>query len=498
MKKFGVNKFGFQKKSRADLVKDMQATAQNLFGDNINLGDNSPLGLFIKLLSYPLALLWHGLEGVYNSGFISTASGQSLDYLSQYIGINRKEPKKAQGTILIRGKEGFKVNAGFIVESTGKEEVRFQTTKSGVLLPEKSIIIKVKLIQGRIEDLIKEAKENKKITLNLVKSNLEISKAELISAQINKEIYIRVFAKAKSKIPANTQFSLVTNHQLILATIREKTLKSSLELPIEAIEANATGNLPAYTICQTKTKHSEIVEVINLKPTLGGADRESDTEFRRRYKLSLSRGGASTIDSIAARIYELADVKRVLLRENDTTRNHILEIDGDQLPAKSIEAIVQGGRVEEVAQAIFKSKAAGIKAYGEIKIEVKDMSGNPHIIRFSRPTPVPIYIQISNLELEENILITEITKMIRSEIIKYIGGQDDYNQGFAGTEFGEKVVYNKVIDAVFNLSQIKDATIKISKDKKSYQQENIEIKETEMAITYPKNIEVVVKDEKNT
>jgi len=64
-------------------------------------------------------------------------------------------------------------------------------------------------------------------------------------------------------------------------------------------------------------------------------------------------------------------------------------------PGKSFEIVVDGGTDQDIAEAIYDSKPAGIQTYGNQNVTITDAFGNPVTIYFSRPTVIPIYINVS-------------------------------------------------------------------------------------------------------
>ncbi|NUV21178.1 hypothetical protein MS6204_00027 [Escherichia coli] len=56
---------------------------------------------------------------------------------------------------------------------------------------------------------------------------------------------------------------------------------------------------------------------------------------------------------------------------------------------------MDGGDLTEIAQAIRGNKGQGVSTYGATAVTVPDKYGNPHVIRFSRSTDVPIYGHIT-------------------------------------------------------------------------------------------------------
>ena len=79
MSDYGVTPEGFKLKPREVITEDLKSRAKNLFGNDINLDTDSPLGKFIQLISWELSKNWHSLEKIYNSHYVNSASNQSLN-----------------------------------------------------------------------------------------------------------------------------------------------------------------------------------------------------------------------------------------------------------------------------------------------------------------------------------------------------------------------------------------------------------------------------------
>lgn len=131
-------------------------------------------------------------------------------------------------------------------------------------------------------------------------------------------------------------------------------------------------------------------EVTNTNTEIIGRDEETDEEYRLRRETSLttSQGGTAP----AMKNYILNNVSGVTYctyLENDTD-----SVDGNGLPANSINMIVEGGTNEDVASAILASKST-IKTYGTVTEIVEDSEGNSYQIKFSRITAVPIYLIVN-------------------------------------------------------------------------------------------------------
>lgn len=120
---------GFKRKQYSEIVADMQTRARNLFGENINLTDRSPLGIFIQVLAWSIALLWQLAEKVYYSAFVDTSEGNSLDYAVRKGGVTRRSAEKAIATQRFAGDNGTVIPLGFLVGT--ETEILFETIESG-------------------------------------------------------------------------------------------------------------------------------------------------------------------------------------------------------------------------------------------------------------------------------------------------------------------------------------------------------------------------------
>jgi len=123
---YGLLTTGFNRKTYETVIEEMQARAKSLYGNDVNLENTSPLGMFIQLTAYFLASgdtedpgLWELAEDVYNSGYVDTGEGESLNKAVKYQSLTRRKAEKATGQITITGTNGTVVAAGFLGATTG-------------------------------------------------------------------------------------------------------------------------------------------------------------------------------------------------------------------------------------------------------------------------------------------------------------------------------------------------------------------------------------------
>jgi len=132
---FGLTKDGFKPKRYADILPEKERRARELFGNDANLSDSSPLGMLVRLNAWDEAAVWQQMEEVYLSAYVSSAEGVSLDRKCQDIGIMRQLATRASGTIQFSGANGTQIYPGFVVQTATGVVYRTTTatTISGAL-----------------------------------------------------------------------------------------------------------------------------------------------------------------------------------------------------------------------------------------------------------------------------------------------------------------------------------------------------------------------------
>ena len=199
--------------------------------------------------------------------------------------------------------------------------------------------------------------------------------------------YLEFSGDPYSPIPIGTQAE--TEQGVVFAT---KVFNSTDEegnaiIEAECMESGVVGNVTAESITKIKTPVAGIMSVINPIPFEGGRSVESDYELKNRYESSHLASG-SALDAIVAKVLSIPAVLEAIGYEN--VENYT---DVNNVPAGSVEIIVAGGDDDEIARTIFKQKPAGINTAGNIAKTVFDSKDKDHIIRFSRPDIVQIYIK---------------------------------------------------------------------------------------------------------
>jgi len=254
---------------------------------------------------------------------------------------------------------------------------------------------------------------------------------------------------------------------------------------IEAVEAGARGNVPANTITKITTPAAGVLSVSNATPTTGGQDAETDEQLRKRALQQGAKDGLPTGDGIRATILkDVPEVRAAIVVENEGDVP-----DADGRPPHSVEAIVLGGQPPDIAKAILRAKAAGIRAYGSTVVVVQDASGNNQTIGFSYAQQVDVWVKV---DIRTNSLYpANGAALIQQEIVEYIGGQDASGNFHDGLGMGEDVIQAHLV-ALSKLTApgVVDATVTISTDGTNYAAANVSIDPKKVAQTAPGKVVV--------
>ena len=169
----------------------------------------------------------------------------------------------------------------------------------------------------------------------------------------------------------------------------------------------------AGTITGINTPTRGWVSVTNPNAATVGAAAETDAALRIRQAQSVALASITPFDALDGAIANISGVTRHKLYENDTGA-----VDANGLPPHSITAVIDGGDANEIATTIQLKKGQGVTPNGTTQIIVADKYGNPHVIGFNRPVPVPVYIAISLQAFTG--YTTQIGEDIKTAIAAYI------------------------------------------------------------------------------
>lgn len=293
--------------------------------------------------------------------------------------------------------------------------------------------------------------------------------------------YVTFSGAVGTAIPSGFLVKTVAGYQYAVLVAGRIGADGTVILPVQAVGTGADYNADAGTVKEIVNPLDGVSSCTNASAMTGGRWRESDEEFRDRYYKSVDFAGGVNADAIAGEILQNVEgVYSAICYENDTD-----EVDALGLPPHSLEVVAYGGLDEEVAKAIFRRKAGGIQTYGGKTIPVVALNGQSYSIHFSRPTTVPVYVKVYDLETDSNFP-WDGEDRIKAALISFIGGDV---QG--GLPIGTDVLYMALPGAILSVPGVVDFSLSIGTSASSLAVKNIAIGTREKAVTSTSSITIV-------
>jgi uncharacterized phage protein gp47/JayE len=212
-----------------------------------------------------------------------------------------------------------------------------------------------------------------------------------------------------------------------------------------AMEAETPGVVVANagTLTVIETPQSGWNSITNDADATQGEEAETDAELRIRRENELRRAGAAAVDAIRADVLAVTNVTSATIFENPTNVT-----DGDGVPPHAIEPVVKDGALDDIAQAIWDSKAAGIESHGDVSGNAEDDEGDTQVIDFSRPAEVDIHIEIE-VDVDDDYP-ADGDAQIKTAL-------STFGQNSLGV--GDDVIYTELYGVIFGVSGVVDVTL---------------------------------------
>lgn len=408
----GLTDTGYTIPRLAEIIEELKAKAVELFqdlvpeGDVVNTSDNSTLGRLIGVISPSLADAWEASQDVYDSFNINAATGIALDNLVALGGVQRQPASSTITTVKLTGATGTTVplNTQFQSVNNGQFHRLLETITLGTT-GAYSVTATVLTVTNSTDYTISYQKNpdslGEGVVAVTITSDGSATEAEILAS----------LEAAINSAPHNTLFTAtVTGSDLKVESIdlgKKFDFSCSTNLNLGVVERISTvasvdtGPIeqPISTITRISVPVPGLTAVTNPLAGIIGTDRESDAVLRARYAVAKFGDGQSLIESLYSALYSLDGVESVVIIENDTDTTLIAP--NPPVPPHSFYTVVLGGESQEIGQAIWDNKPAGILAYGTNTITVYDSQEVGHTVAFDRPTSVAIYVTV-NITVQSN------------------------------------------------------------------------------------------------
>ncbi|ATF73885.1 baseplate J/gp47 family protein [Pasteurella multocida] len=238
----------------------------------------------------------------------------------------------------------------------------------------------------------------------------------------------------------------------------------SEELGAFSLNANTQLTIETITLGLNSVTTSVDAEI--------GIEEETDSQLRQRFAKSRAKNATNSAEAIEGGIGDLADVKQVIVLENNTSQT-----DNIGIPSHSINVVVEGGNETDIAQVIYKNKGAGIGLQGQTSVNLM-INGKQRTIKFDKATPVDVHISMTLVRYED---FTEIDK-------------DEVKRMLSNVKFkiGEDVSLSRLYSPINTVGGFWVKSLKIGRSSGALNAENIIIQPRELARIQLANIQIEV------
>lgn len=408
-----IDSNGLTIKRYDEILADLEAALRGYFGNNIDLTENSLLGIINIIYANAQAEQWEMAQAVYNAFNIEVATGKQLDDLVALIGLSRLEEEFSSGDIEATGDDGT------VIETT--DEFRTSDTDIPIFLENQLTLSSSNCFQAK--PAIATATDGNSYTIiinsrpyNVVATALDDlntlmqALTDLINADtgaswsadfVTNDPYFTVTADTTT-----FPMSIVINEELSITEVSSRGVARTDTVGEIAVNAGTVTIIPTVTGLTSSTNVAEF--------SLGRLN-ETDDQLRARHAISTAVLGSSSPDSIESRIRETVEgVTSAEFFENIT-----MTTNARGLPPKSFEMVVVGGTDIEVAEAIYAIKPAGIETYGNTTVIILDSDGDTQAVNFTRPTPIDVYVDVVYTLYDEEIFPIEGESSIAQAIVEF-------------------------------------------------------------------------------
>ena len=226
-----------------------------------------------------------------------------------------------------------------------------------------------------------------------------------------------------------------------------------------AEDSGVAGNIGISMITEKVTPNEQVYTITNITSASGGADIESDIDYRARLLQFFLGSENGSVNGIRRAMLSLPQVKDCKVFEN----NDMFDDPVTGLKPGQIAVIINGLIDEVLAYKLFNTRSAGVCTVGDTEIEVVSDSGAYVTERFYSAQEKPLYIKVSDIVLA-NPEAVDIQGQIKQSLLTRLGQY---------SSLGNKVNFEKVQACVYILEDIDEAKVEISLDNAAWYQADL-------------------------
>lgn len=428
--------------------------ARKRFGQNIRTESRTVVGWFVDRLSWGLYVAIDGIAGSFSSHFYSTAKGIALDKLLDVFAFKRLGALPSRAELVLYGDPGTIVTLDRIVavEDTGL---------SFTLDAERTLGPKVRVIEitevGAPGNWALDVNGDAYVYPQGVDQTAYDVAAGLAAAIGDQPTY------AAAVLDTRTSYAVVLDSKgpdlAVLLTppaSGDGTVYAAARGDFTAIKNGPIQGF-AGTITKIQTPITGWIGATNQLDATVGRDTETDEEYRARWDNERFGPGKGTRKAMLAAFAATQEL-----------REKVKAIDIVDIKQKYFIVVILAPELsnDEIAQIIWDTHALGTVTAGLDSGVALDEEGAEQIVKFSRATPLYVWMKVTVTKGEKFPTLGDPTVAIAQEIKVWgAGGKSVAIPGVAypGLTMGDDVERFQIGRAINNaVPGVKGATIRIA------------------------------------
>lgn len=416
----GITEQGLEIKRLPEVRDDLRAEANEIFADLVPAGDvldtssASTLGRLIGIASLAESDLWEAIQEVYLAFDPNSATGIPLDNLVALAGIVRRESEPSTARVLLTGDHGITIPAGSVVTSSftnNRFEIPTNVPLDAQNVVGTSIGVQTVTVGATYELTYSNSQNTVNVSYVAQSGDTELDILGELVDQVNQNLGTVLTANIDGNVMDIIADNLVTEstYNLTSNLYFDKIIKG---VTVAAIE-NGPIEQATGTIDSISTPVLGWDSIQQIAPATVGSFRETDADLRMRFNEAKYTRGSNILDALYSDLLNLDGVQDIRIYENLSST-----VDSNGLPPHSFRVLIRGGLEQEIGEAIWRNRPAGITTSGNVTVFVEDVLGNTKEVYLQRPEFVDIYVSVSVTTDED--FPPDGVEQIRSAIFEYI------------------------------------------------------------------------------
>lgn len=408
---------GFEPYRYDEIKSDLESELAVRLGRKIDIRPDSAIGVLISVVANRMADLAEAQQSIYASMYPHQATGVNLDNAIAFTNQYRNPAAQSTVKVSVKATNGTALPDTFAVKSSTGQRWSISAATTVNNNSADVAYIQINTIQNSTVYSVSIGSNVYSVTSSSSATEQSILN-QLLSTVPGSTLVDNVLAVDATN---NASF-VITNNLKYQYVSKVMTFTCEEYGPVTA---------DAGTVTEIDTGVTGVDSVTNRYAANEGRYVETDQEIRARYWYNVYSGGGST-EAIKSALLLIDGVTNVTVMQNDQ------DIEVNSMAPHSIEAVVQGGYEDEIAQTIIAKKAAGIATNGDVSVELIDSAGWPQTILFNRPEEHYFWIKVTYSTNSEENFTSDGDSLIKSAI-----------QSFE-IDVGEDVIYQKLINHIYN------------------------------------------------